>query len=347
MNKNISDKSVQASVQRAIDNDQIFSLKHISQLKDLIRLNITVFVDPTTSQNYSSMSLIQYAIKQNKSEPLKYMLEIAKENKIPNKDILRSNFKYENNNLLFLAIDFNSNSCLETLIDFFKKDPEFSVDVSDPFGESPLTRAIKLGNEEAIKILLKNNASLFYFDQTKNKISTFMPLLNVFFYNRDDNKLKHILDEVIKPCLEEQEKGKFKKNMKEFANMYFDNNFLKVGKEKGKEISLLFREKGLSEARTYLIDIDDERPLPKPIPIAVRKTESLETDNANISDNGNDNTNASGNVNTNASGNENKIICHFCKKPIKSGEYDISGEFFYCQDCEPTYNEYIEKKNKQ
>lgn len=339
MSKNISDKSVQASVQRAIDNDQLFSLKHISQLKDLIRLNITVFVDPTTSQNYSSMSLIQYAIKQNKSEPLKYMLKIAKDAEIPIKDIQRSNFKYENNNLLFLAVDFNSNSCLETLIEFFKQDPGFSVDVSDPFGESPLTRAIKLGNEEAIKILLNNNASLFYFDQTKNKISTFMPILNVFFYNRDDEKLKHILDEVIKPCLEEQEEGKFKKIMNEFASMHFDNNFLKVDNE-GKEISLLFREKSLLEARSYLDNIID-RNLPGPIITVNRsisepphKTQPLKTDNAKVK--------------TNASNNENKNICHFCKNSIGNGEgeLDPNEKFRYCFQCQTKYEEYIKNKNK-
>lgn len=338
---NTSDKSVQASVQRAIDNNQLFALKHISQLKDLIRLNITIIVDPNTSQNYSCMTLIQYAIKQNKADSLKYMLDvaasIAEEKNTPIKDFLKSDFKYENNNLLFLAIDFNSNSCLETLINFFReKDPNFSVDISDPFGESPLTRAIKLGNEESIKILLSNGANLFYFDQTKNKMSTFMPLLCVFFYNREKSKLKHILEECIKPCLlkqkevekdkhqndikhlEEKDNNKFLEILKEFEKMHFNENFLKVDEkdEKGMKIADLLKKKGLIEANNYLIEIDTNITPVEQILISTNHSNTKQSLNNDNDDSDN-------------------ITCYFCHQTIQSGGKRCENcGIFYCDDCE-------------
>lgn len=323
MNRNILDKSVQASVQRAIDNDQLFSLKHISQLKELIRLNITVIIDPNTSQNYSCMTLIQYSIKQNKPDALEYLLNVADESGMQLKDILRSNFKYENNNLLFLAVDFNSNSCLKTLIAFCKrKDKNFSVDISDPFGESPLTRAIKLGNEEAISILLSNGADLFYFDGTKNKLSTFMPILCIFFYNKEEDKLKHIFNECIVPNIAkegEKEEQVLKKIIKDFLKMYFTDNFLKVDQpnENSKKIIDLFGDKNLTEAREYLLgftDISDDV-----IPIIQQQSDDKDTSKPNIKK-------------TNENQKKSKK-CYFCASDVNLNICPNCG-INYCNGCE-------------
>lgn len=254
--KSSFDKSVQASAQRAIDKDQVFNLEHISQLPDLIRLKITLIVDPNEFQSYSSMTLIQYAISQDKPNSLEYMLGIAKKHTEEINDILRSDNKYGNNNLLFLAVDFKSNKCLKQLIKFFKEnDPKFTADLSDPFGESPLARAIKTKNQEAIEILLSDGgADLFYFDQKKNSLSTFMPILSIFFYYKNKEELSKFMEQFIKPTLDNIEQGKFDEMIKKLLDMRFNDNFLKLDdKNNGYELPELLENKGLNTAKEYLL----------------------------------------------------------------------------------------------
>lgn len=173
----------------AIDHQNTFFLSYIPGLDILISRENPLYIEEIFPK-YKYMNLLQYSVAAKKPKSLKFLLNFAlKEckNMTVKKLIMPTQTPPRDMNLIALAIEFQSNSCLEVLANFILskcKDEKFDFDIEDQFGETPLIKAIRDKNNEAVLILI-NQCHADIMHRANEEKSTLRPLLPIliFFLN--------------------------------------------------------------------------------------------------------------------------------------------------------------------
>ena len=250
--------------QNAIDHQNTFFLSQIPGLNILISRENPLYVNQIFPK-YRQMNFLQYSVAAKKPKSLKFLLNYALEScKLSVKKIIKpTQTPARDMNLIVLAVEFHSNACLKELADFIlekcqdEKD-KFDFDIEDQFGETPLTKAIRDKNEEAVLILINQcHADLMHrADEKKSILRPLLPFL-VFllnYINKDD--LEDLWDKI-----NEQSQ---KNVMDQLKTLKFDENFRIVDENNqennqqnssGDELREIFQKKGLDQVNEFLISL--------------------------------------------------------------------------------------------
>ncbi|KAK8898235.1 hypothetical protein M9Y10_000513 [Tritrichomonas musculus] len=249
------------SAQYAIDNDDGFYLSVLPTLNDLLLWGLTFFVDKEF-RNYHNMTLTQYSIAKRKPIALDTMLQKMENSNIPYDKIIFPNTSSTSSNLFKLAIifgtsgpyyDTNDIRCLDTLIQFSQRvNPNFNINLVIQNSESPLITAIKLRNEDAFTLLIRNNADLFYQARIDNneEDNSNMPIITLFRLYNNKSQLEELFGT--------------------FLSDYKNDVIQKCSETKinGKRMPAYLEEIGLHGASDFLISCINgiQPPIPTPIP---------------------------------------------------------------------------------
>ena len=180
-----------------IDIDNFFNFDKLPTLKGILKCVLTVSVEKDFPK-FHDMSLIQYSIAKRKPKTLKCMLDQVIKMGIAPKDILYPKSSNTRWSLLKLAIEFGSesfynsvdNECLNIIIKAFEK----YISEDNKVTGIPLSQAIRYKNDEAVKILIKAGADLFYpLKKDCNSIKSYqlseLPLMDLFKMYNDEDQL--------------------------------------------------------------------------------------------------------------------------------------------------------------
>ncbi|OHT08673.1 hypothetical protein TRFO_22763 [Tritrichomonas foetus] len=228
---------------QAIDNDNVFLLEHAPQIDLLISTHMTI-QEKINDYRSSYKQLIQYAASKGKIKCFRFLYK--KYLQIFNN--LNSIFlPGRRDNILSLCVESNSLECLKYLIQATKiLEPNFSFDVEDDFGQTPLYVAATNKNIEAIEILLDAGANILH-ESTKQKFIIIPFLIVCFWNNKDDIKIITSREDV-------------KKQLEGFQEMKLNKNSMNVVHDESTPsddiVSLMdfLGEKGITNARDALIE---------------------------------------------------------------------------------------------
>lgn len=299
----------------AIDNQNTFFLSYIPGLNSLIIIENSLYVDDIFPK-YKYMNLLQYSIASKKPKSLEFLLDYALNTcKMPLETIiLPRETPARDMNLIALAIEFHSNDCLKVLTDFIDKnkgdDKKFDFDIEDQFGETPLTKALRDRNDEAVLILV-NRCKADLLHQANEEKSILRPLLPILVFLLNYNSLDEI-----KRLWEQFDKQIANDICEKLNDMKFDENFRIV--EDGSKLEAIMKKKSLFGIRAFLINLEPVIDAPiKTIKDDLKNKPSINpVGNKNISNDGSNNDDDKcclcDNVSEEMCSKCRKFFCHSC-----------------------------------